>query len=67
MPTEACKLETQQAFKYEGEAAMVASFKVLGSVATHGLMSHPDVNNFMGDFTKYIDEQKLEGVLGVRK
>ena len=60
--TESCRSETEQALKYEGQATIEASFQVLGSVAARGLMSHPDVINYMAGLDKYIDAEKLKSV-----
>jgi hypothetical protein len=62
--TESCKFETEEALKYEGQGTLQASFQVLGSVAARGLMSHPDVANYMAGLEKYIDAQKLKSVVG---
>ena len=60
--TESCRSETEQALKYEGQGTLEASFQVLGSVAARGLMSHPDVINYMAGLDKYIDAEKLKSV-----
>ena len=60
--TESCRLETEQALKYEGQSTLEASFRVLGEVAARGLMSHPDVINYMAGLDKYIDAEKLKSV-----
>ena len=62
--TESCKSETKQALKYEGPSTLEASFKVLGGVAARGLMSHPDVGNYIAGLDNYLDNQKLESLMG---
>ena len=62
--TESCRSQTEEALKYEGQGTLEASFRVLGSVAARGLMSHPDVANYMAGLDRYIDAQKLKSVVG---
>jgi hypothetical protein len=61
--TETCKNETKKAMKYEPQTAIQSSFSVLGQVAAQGLFSDPDVAGNLGEFTKFVDEEKLKGVL----
>ena len=62
--TESCRFETAEALKYEGQGTLEAGFQVLGSVAARGLMSHPDVANYIAGLDRYIDPQKLKSVIG---
>lgn len=61
--TESCKVQTRDAFKYEGQAAIGAAFTVLGQVASQGLFGDPAVSAGMADMIKHIDEDKLKAVL----
>ncbi len=61
---ETCKDQTIKAVKYEGGAAIQASFNVLGQVAAKELLSHSDVASGMSGLVKYIDEEKLKKALG---
>lgn len=60
--TESCKAEAKKAMKYEQQTALESSFGVLGQVAAQGLFTDPGVEASMGEFTKYMDEQKLKGI-----
>ena len=61
--TDSCRKETQDAVKYEGPAAIQASFGVLGQVAMTSLFSNQDVNTGLGAFAQYLDKAKLDAVL----
>ncbi|HEX6852828.1 MAG TPA: hypothetical protein VF139_15635 [Candidatus Polarisedimenticolaceae bacterium] len=61
--TDTCKNETKKAMKYEPQTAMQSSFSVLGQVAAQGLFSDEGVAANLGEFTKYVDEEKLQAVL----
>lgn len=61
--TESCKLQTYEAFKYEGDAAIGSAFQILGQVASQGIFSDPAVATGMTDLTKFFDEKKLNAVL----
>ena len=61
-----CKSETEVAFKYEGVSTFSASFEVLGRVAMQGIMSNPDVNNYMSGLDKYIDTKEIENAFGTK-
>lgn len=61
---EACKKETEQAVKYEGQLALQAGFQVLGQVAGRELFSDPSVSRAMGNLNSYINKEKMEGLLG---
>ncbi len=60
---DSCKVQTHDAFKYEGQAAISSAFNSLGQVATQGMFSDPAVDAGMADLTKYLDEKKLNAVL----
>ncbi len=55
-----CVDKTKKAIKYEGGAAMQASFEVLGRVASAELFSDPKVNAVMAGLDKFVDTKKLE-------
>lgn len=57
-----CRKESIEALRYEGEAAMNESFKVLGQTAAKDLMSHPAVTAKMGGFASHIDVSKWESL-----
>jgi len=62
--TETCRVEVQQALKYEGPSTIETSFQVLGQVAARGLFSHPQVAAGVGDLEKALDRKKMESVFG---
>jgi hypothetical protein len=62
--TESCPTETQTAVWHEGASALKASFSVLGRVAMEGLMADPNVVGGMSGIARYVDEEKLQKVLG---
>ena len=64
--TEACRQETINALKYEGEVAIPLSFKVLGEVAARELFSSPEVDEAFSGFVKYLDEDKLKSLVESR-
>jgi hypothetical protein len=61
--TESCKVQTHDAFKYEGQAAIGSAFQLLGQVASQGIFGDPAVAAGMTDMTKLLDEKKLATVL----
>lgn len=61
--TDSCKVQTHDAFKYEGQAAIGTAFQLLGQVASQGIFSDPAVAAGMTDLMKYFDEKKLNAVL----
>ena len=61
--TSSCVSETKRALKYEGTSTIEASFNVLGQVAGRELFADPSVAAGLGDLTKYLDEQKLKGLM----
>jgi hypothetical protein len=59
-----CRKESVNALKYEGVAAIGASFQVLGQVASRDLMSDPNVAKGMRQLGADIDsDQKLKDLL----
>jgi hypothetical protein len=63
MMTEDCRKETVTAIKYEGGAAVEASFSTLGQVAMRGLMSDQTVAQGISNLDKYTDKSKMEAVI----
>jgi hypothetical protein len=61
--TDSCRVQTHDAFKYEGQAAIGTAFQLLGQVASQGIFSDPAVSAGMSDLMKYFDEKKLNAVL----
>jgi hypothetical protein len=59
-----CKTETAQAMKYEGTSAFQASFEILGKVAMQGLMSDPNVAQYVKGLDRYFDADRLKNALG---
>jgi hypothetical protein len=60
--TQTCLKETREAVKYEGASTIETSFSLLGQVAARELFAHPKVVEGMSEFSKYLDEKKLETV-----
>ena len=61
--TEKCRAQTQQAVRYEGPKTIEASFGVLGEAAMMELFSDQGVAQGLGEFTKYLNEDKLRETL----
>lgn len=59
-----CKAETEQALKAEGASTFQASFQVLGQVAMQGLMTNPDVAQYMAGLEPHLDTKALEKAFG---
>jgi hypothetical protein len=64
--TDRCKIETQQAIKFEGEKSFGHAFEVLGGSAMQGLMSNANVQQFFSDLNKYYDPQELKTKMGMK-
>jgi hypothetical protein len=62
---DACGSEAKEAVQHEGQATIEAALSVLGSVATHGLMAHPDVTAFLSTLEEHLDQEKLNKDLGL--
>ena len=59
-----CRQESVNALKYEGVAAMGASFQVLGQVASRDLMTDPNVAKGMNQLSADLEgDQKLKDLL----
>ena len=57
--TDACHVQTRQAIKYEGSAALQTGFQILGQVAARELFADPSVASGLGDLEKHLDADKL--------
>ncbi len=62
--TDNCAVEVRQAYKDEGEAAIESAFSALGSTAMEDIMSDPSVQAAGSDIQPYVDNKKLQAVLG---
>ncbi|MBB6096412.1 hypothetical protein HNQ60_005334 [Povalibacter uvarum] len=62
--TERCRAQTVEAVRYEGAGTIEASFGILGEAAMTEMFSDRSVNEGLGEFTKYLNEDKLISVLG---
>lgn len=62
--TERCRAETLEAVRYEGASTIEASFGILGEAAMTEMFSDGSVNEGLGEFTRYLNEEKLMSVLG---
>ena len=63
--TDTCRVAVQDAIRYEGPAAIEASFNVLGQVAMRELMTDQKVKSGFEAFAQYIDKAKFEA-LGIK-
>jgi hypothetical protein len=61
--TKSCKNEAQQAIKYEGSESFSSGFRTLSEVAARGLFTDPSVSNGIGEFSKFLDQAKIEETL----
>ena len=62
--TEACRMQTQQAVKYEGAAALQNAFQLLGQVAARELFADPAVAGGLSELERHFDREKLEQAFG---
>jgi hypothetical protein len=59
-----CRKETIDALKYEGSAALDASFQALGHIASGDLMTEPHVAKGVTGLIPYLaDDERLESLL----
>ncbi len=61
--TESCKEESERALKLEGHASIRDSFNVLGQVASEELFSDSEVLTAASGLDKYLDKQRLRGLV----
>lgn len=62
-----CAKETRNAVRNEGGSSLQSAFGSLGKLAMQELMTNPEVNATLTGFEKYLDEKKIEAVLGQGK
>lgn len=62
--TQRCKVETQQAIKFEGETAIRTSFQILGQVAMQDLMANQAVAKYISGIASHVDKNAIEEALG---
>lgn len=61
--TEDCPAQTQNASKSDGQDALRKAFEVVGQVAMRELMNDASVQSHIGNFGRYLDNQKINQVL----
>lgn len=59
-----CEQQTKIVAANEGGAGMFTAFKSLGEVAMRELMGNPDVAASVGAYARYLDQKKIDSVLG---
>lgn len=64
--SESCLQQTQAAVKQGGPTAVHGAFQLLGQLAMQELMSDGKVASSMSSFQKYVDQNKLNPIFGVR-
>ena len=57
---EDCLVEANQTFRYEGEQAVIESFKLFGTFAGRTAMSNQSVIDAVNAYADYIDEEEFE-------
>ena len=65
--TQACRSETAEALRYEGQAALSGSFNVLGQVAARELFTNPKVASGLAELEKSINAERLKKALAQDK
>lgn len=63
LPTESCKQQTHDAYKYEGSSAIGSAFELLGKIASQGIFGDPAVAAGITDLMKNVDQAKLKASL----
>lgn len=64
---ESCVKEARLAVQYEGDAALKEAFGVLGRVATSEIFNNPQVSAGAEKFVQYLDTDRIDAAIGVRK
>lgn len=59
-----CGTQTKEVMASDGNAGVFASFRTLGEVAMRELIGNPEVTASVMGYAKYLDQKKLESVLG---
>ncbi len=57
-----CAQEAKAAFRSEGGAALDRSFEMLGQLAMMEILQSADVRAAMGNFGKYIDQERMKSL-----
>ena len=60
--TEDCLIEAKAGYKQEGQAAIVSAFELVGRVAMQELMTNKDVAASIGEYAKYLDNEKMRQI-----
>jgi hypothetical protein len=60
---DSCRVQTQEAIRYEGAGAIDTSFSVLGQVAARELFLHPKVAAAMADLEKHLNSDRISSAL----
>ena len=55
-----CRSETDKAFKFEGDEAVVNAFKPLGEISMKNLMQNRKVINSLSSYSRYLNPNLLE-------
>ena len=55
-----CLLEAREAFRYEGESAVVEGFKLISQVAGREAMMDPAVSGILNGYIDLVDEAKFD-------
>lgn len=61
--SERCRSQTVSAVQVEGRGAISFAFKKLGEFAAQGIMTHPDVEDFVKGMDSYLDHDKLDSLV----
>lgn len=59
---EDCLSEARAGVKQEGQAAIVNAFELVGRVAMQELMTNKDVIQSIGEYAKYLDNEKMRQI-----
>jgi len=57
-----CKAEAGQAIEFEGKSSYWTSFDLLGRASMQGLISHPQVAQYLASLNSYFDAEKLKNI-----
>ena len=60
--TESCPSQAKLVMDKEGSAGFQTAFGTIGRLAMQELMSNPEVNSSFTNFTKYVDQNKINSV-----
>lgn len=60
--TQDCLAEAKAGFKQEGQAAIVSAFELVGRVAMQELTTNKDVAASIGEYAKYLDNEKMRQI-----